>query len=101
MLIIILFSNVIVFIVDRRDCVEQIIIILYTMLQDITFFLFVSEILEEPDLESDLKSIKQARNLYRTCLDTGKRNIIFYCLKRRPTCPSSTGIHPLFTLIIV
>ncbi|XP_060870447.1 LOW QUALITY PROTEIN: neprilysin-2-like [Metopolophium dirhodum] len=38
----------------------------------------VTKILEEPDRESDLESIKQARHLYRTCLDTDTLNNLGY-----------------------
>ncbi|XP_022180671.1 neprilysin-2-like [Myzus persicae] len=38
----------------------------------------VTKILEEPDRENDLKSIKQARRLYRTCLDTDTLNKLGY-----------------------
>ncbi|XP_029344493.1 neprilysin-1 isoform X2 [Acyrthosiphon pisum] len=38
----------------------------------------VTKILEEPDRESDLKSIKQAKRLYRACLNTNTLNKLGY-----------------------
>ncbi|XP_015365840.1 PREDICTED: neprilysin-2-like [Diuraphis noxia] len=38
----------------------------------------VTKILEEPDRDTDLKSLKQARRLYRTCLDTDTLNNLQY-----------------------
>ncbi|KAL5240023.1 hypothetical protein ACI65C_007433 [Semiaphis heraclei] len=38
----------------------------------------VTKILEEPDRDSNLKSLKQARRLYRTCLDTDTLNNLQY-----------------------
>lgn len=39
-------------------------------------------LLEEPDKSDDLRPVKLARSLYRTCMDTGKRKI---CLKHYKT----------------
>lgn len=47
---------------------------LYLILFILIYFVFL-EILGELDRKNDLKSVKQARRLYRTCLNTGKRII--------------------------